>query len=121
MTPLNRRRFRFSLRTLFIVMTVVCVWLGWNLNIVRERKLARAAIERERWELINGGETSWIRSALGDQRIERIVRRYPPSQDLSLARACFPEARVMEWEGPCGTVLGTVEEAEYLRVDPARR
>lgn len=32
-------RFRFSLRTLFVVVTVGCVWLGWNLYQVRQREL----------------------------------------------------------------------------------
>jgi hypothetical protein len=34
----SRRWFRFSLRTLFVVVTVVGVWLGWNMNIVRHRR-----------------------------------------------------------------------------------
>ena len=34
-------RLRFSLRTLFVVVTVVCVWLGWQINVVRERNRAR--------------------------------------------------------------------------------
>lgn len=33
-----RRWLSFSLRTLFVVMTVGCVWLGWEARIVRERK-----------------------------------------------------------------------------------
>ena len=35
-TDSQSRRFRFSLRTLFVVVTVGCVWLGWQLNVVRE-------------------------------------------------------------------------------------
>ena len=30
-------RFRFSLRTLFVVVTVVCVWLGYQVNWIRQR------------------------------------------------------------------------------------
>ena len=30
-------RFAFSLRTLFVVVTVVCIWLGWNVNQVQRR------------------------------------------------------------------------------------
>ncbi len=38
MTPAPKRRwFRFSLRTLFVVVTVFGVWLGWNLHQVQER------------------------------------------------------------------------------------
>jgi len=42
MTPTPKRRwFRFSLRTLFVVVTVFAVWLGWNVNIVQQRRAAR--------------------------------------------------------------------------------
>ncbi len=34
----RRRWFRFSLRTLFVLMTLLCVWLGWNVYQVRQRE-----------------------------------------------------------------------------------
>ncbi len=37
----KRRWFNYSLRTLFVVVTVLCVWLGWNVNIVQQRRAAR--------------------------------------------------------------------------------
>src|SRR5437667_201271 len=46
MTPApNRRWFRYSLRTLFAVVTVFGVWLDRELNIVRQRQKAVAEIE----------------------------------------------------------------------------
>jgi hypothetical protein len=36
--PPKRRFLRFNLRTMFVAFTVVAVWLGWNLRIVRERE-----------------------------------------------------------------------------------
>ena len=33
----KRRWFRFSLRTMFLAVTVFCVWLGWNVEQVRKR------------------------------------------------------------------------------------
>ena len=36
--PPKRRWFRFSLRTMFVAVTVFGVWLGWQLKIVRERE-----------------------------------------------------------------------------------
>ena len=33
-----RRWLRFSLRTMFLLLTVLSVWLGWNLNRVRQRE-----------------------------------------------------------------------------------
>jgi len=39
MRALPRRRwFQFSLRTMFVVVTVFAVWLGWQLKIVNERQ-----------------------------------------------------------------------------------
>ncbi|MEX2114425.1 MAG: hypothetical protein WD845_14620 [Pirellulales bacterium] len=39
MTPAPKRRWlRFSLRTLFVVVTVICVWFGLNLHAVRQRE-----------------------------------------------------------------------------------
>ena len=37
MTAPNRRWFRFSLRTLFVVVTVFGIWLGYELNWIRQR------------------------------------------------------------------------------------
>ena len=44
----KRRWFRFSLRTLFVMMTVVCCWLGYELNWIRNR---HAFIDRQRARL----------------------------------------------------------------------
>ena len=43
--PVKRRRwFRFSLRALLVVMTVLCVWLGFKVNAARRQREAVAAI-----------------------------------------------------------------------------
>lgn len=39
LTPTAKRRwFRFRLRTLFVVSTVICLWLGYELNWIRQRQ-----------------------------------------------------------------------------------
>ena len=34
----KRRWLAFSLRTFFIALTVVAIWFGWNLQLVRQRE-----------------------------------------------------------------------------------
>ncbi len=41
------RRFAFSLRTLFVVVTVLYVWMGWNVNLVQKRRAALSAIQSD--------------------------------------------------------------------------
>ena len=38
------RWFRFSLRTFLLVVTVLCVWLGWKINAAREQRQAVAEV-----------------------------------------------------------------------------
>ena len=38
MIPAPKRWFRYSLRTLFVVVTVLCLWMAWNANLVQKRK-----------------------------------------------------------------------------------
>ena len=35
--PTRRRWARFSLRTLFVLVTLVCIYLGWAMNWIRQR------------------------------------------------------------------------------------
>jgi hypothetical protein len=43
-TP-KRRRLKFSLRTLFAVITIFGIWLGWHVHHAQQQKQAIAAIE----------------------------------------------------------------------------
>src|SRR5689334_5918088 len=42
----RRRLFRFSLRTFFIALTILCCWLGWKVNAARKQHDAVEAIRR---------------------------------------------------------------------------
>jgi hypothetical protein len=47
-----RRWFRYSLSTLLVLVTVFCIWLGWQANIVHKRKAAIAeltSVKSARW------------------------------------------------------------------------
>ena len=51
----KHRWFRFSLRTMFLVITAIACWLGWNLHVVQTRLAARRLIVE------NGGVVFVIR------------------------------------------------------------
>jgi hypothetical protein len=93
MTHAPKRRWSFSLRTLFVVVTLACVWLGWNASIVQRRKAFSAENESgdythpdlQRWDKIPR-----VRQWMGDnpQFEVRVHRR----RDIPRARELFPEA-----------------------------
>jgi len=115
----TRRWWRFSLRTLLVGVTVLAVWLGWNANVILQRKAmrrwieqvgGRAAVDGQTAEL--SGETylplfwrqaderSWRitpwRRLMGDQPLDVIV--IPPgvgAGNIRLIRMLFPEVRMI--------------------------
>ena len=48
----DRRRFRFTLRTLFAAVTIACVWLGWEFKCVQQRGGLRAV--HDHYDLVPG-------------------------------------------------------------------
>ncbi len=58
MTAPKRRRFRFSLRTLFVVVTVFGVWLGWTLHHIHLRRQAISEIEAHGGDVVYGVDLS---------------------------------------------------------------
>jgi hypothetical protein len=117
----DRRRFRFSLRMLFVLVTVICLWLGWNARTVNARRALLAEIESRGGQAICGPEViglrcwspallfvetdvpvSPIRRLLGDSVVEVI---YLPSAAFSCddgdrIQDVFPEALLLP--GPFG-------------------
>ena len=117
MTTRPRRRwfrFAFSLRTLFVVVTIVGVWLGWELKIIRQRAAVRLSIESQDGHLcvarprdvsqetcgvvvvseslIKHATIPLVREWLGDEAIDNIVVR--SEGQAQIAKAIFPEAKV---------------------------
>ena len=114
---LRRPWFRFSLRTLLVVVTVLCCWLAWESSVVRQRKAVRQeAANNPAFELVTAEDAlrlispsatppqmarvSMIRRWLGDQAIQSIEynRQYGNFSDDKLKRLTqtFPEAEVRE-------------------------
>lgn len=109
--------FRFSLRTMFVLVTVFCCWLGWESSVVRKRqavlkefrgKSAYQITMADEWvKRFPAGSPQagvaripQIRVWLGDQAIQEIsYRSYSAdfsAQDLARLQKTFPEATAHE-------------------------
>ncbi len=121
MTTPKRRWFRFTLRTLFVVVTVFGVWLGYEFNVVHQRNAMRKSVVKRGgyvdvftrpaptkmgpfllsfgYMRVLGPEEEpeiprW-RRWFGDEAVNRIMLPSGSSDaDLERARALFPEGTV---------------------------
>ncbi len=94
-TP-HRRRFRFGLRTMFVVLTAFSLWLGWQAKIVRDR---RDALEGQRWDFAFADRDDFRipvwRQWLGDRAVRSIhIDANDDTPQFLLLRRQFPEALV---------------------------
>ena len=111
----KRRWFRFSLRTLFLLVTLACIWLGIQASTVHHRRQLLSRLDSavfgglptfntimfdETPAIVQGdystaGEQhlSWIRQAFGDRLVPIIglPERMSPEEVKEFKRA-FPEA-----------------------------
>ena len=85
MTAPKRRWFRWSLRTMFVVVTLFAVWLGYSLNWIRERDKILAPCREFDWHkktpqtfnyVVGSGNPVglWIYDADDDQVEMRLMR-----------------------------------------------
>ena len=131
----RRRWFNFSLRTMFVVVTLMCGWLGWESSIVRQRQALRKALEANPTVQITTA-SAWadrypggamgqpaatipvVRRWLGDEAIQEIwyySYMQGPKIDLERLAKVFPEAALREpMPEPChpgcfprGTLVAT--------------
>src|SRR5262249_52439536 len=109
-----RRRLRFSLRTLFVLVTVIACWLGWQVHVVQHRKAMLRQIEASGGYAFGNQDWGWghpgkdhilrwgnedaspsaIRSLLGDIHAENIGFDRPMTGADRQAIAAFPEASI---------------------------
>jgi hypothetical protein len=108
----NRPWLRFSVRSLLIAVTVVCVSLGWaahEIAIARERQALRELIDfrggvmepmtmkcfAENVEYVEPERISWVRRLAGD-RIEdgiSVPTIVMTDEEMARIRRAFPEVR----------------------------
>ena len=112
----RRSWFSFSLRTMFVVMTVLCCWLAWESNVVRQRKIVlkdlstkpgievttaaawKERIGRSLSPLEPPAQISLVRRSLGDEAIQEIgyIADFdePSPAELGRLARIFPEAKL---------------------------
>ncbi len=94
--PPRPRRFRFSLRLLFLVVTVVCAVLSWQLKLAHQRRAFLARNEVTDYSDAQAKPTTrpmapgllWL---VGERGVSRLVVVAPQYEE---ARRLFPEADV---------------------------
>ena len=104
--PSPRRRFQFRLRTLMIVVTLFCLfvggYVGWQKKIVAERDKMRAFDDCEIIIYGDGpglygskGGIPCFRRWLGDREVNQMFMSHSASDDeVERYRVAFPEADV---------------------------
>jgi hypothetical protein len=115
----KRRWFRFSLRTLFVLVTVLCLWLAYQMSFVHQRKRLLSRLDsvvpgryptyetaiRNGEPCVLVGEVvtpsecqlSWIRKAFGDKLVPVIFLPKSISADeVKEFRTAFPESIVSQ-------------------------
>ena len=107
----KRRWLRFSLRTLFVVLTALSIWLGSTVSVVREPKVVLQDMRATPgFDVAPAGVTSyvggsaprratisWLRQWLGDEGIESIwfpADHIPTAYEARYLERLFPEARL---------------------------
>jgi hypothetical protein len=91
--PRKSRWFRFSLRTMFVLVTMVCVWLGWEVSVSRFRGKTRSLIEVCGGQAFHGDR--FRLNFMNDWKESHIwLPETTQHGDVEVIRKAFPEARI---------------------------
>ena len=91
---------RYSLRTLFVLVTlaaIICAWVAYQLNCIRQRHQFLAEKQTDRVDLIAypygcvPPDCPWALRILGEKRCKAIIVAH---EDEAEAHSLFPEADV---------------------------
>ena len=112
-TAPKRRWFRFSLRTVFVAVTIFCVWLGFQFRIIHQRQSMLRWIRDHRgstYEMSSGSHwraelvPSW-RQWFGDRPIKFIIfneEDLPDAGQLERIEQLFPESNINSYAQTTG-------------------
>ena len=118
MTPILKRHWSFSLRTLFALMTVVALIVGYPAMKVTERRWLARRLETRgalvvTWSDETGHDPPAILRAFGAKPVQwiELPKKGFTSFDMSHIAGCFPEARISErpftfWDPFCAKEIG---------------
>ena len=107
--PKRRRGFRFSLRTMLMLITAfgsVLGWLGWNWRIVQERNNTLGIINKSMRTVVatrrlDPSPMPFPRNLMGDWRLKCVfVRRDLADSEVTRLRNTFPEAELRLVDNP---------------------
>ena len=91
----RQRQFRFSVRTLFIVVTLIAVWIGWSFNWMRQRQeFVRPGNELGAVILTSDVRAPGLLWVFGEQGAQVVLLFTDKEADFERARRLFPEAHV---------------------------
>jgi hypothetical protein len=96
-----RRWYQFSLRELLIVVTLLCLWLGYSVNWIRQRQDFRAV--HSFWEVtyVNGSPDApallWV---FGERAADAWDAERLTDEERKEARRLFPEADIISIRVP---------------------
>jgi hypothetical protein len=122
MTAPSRRWFRFGLRTLFVVVTVLGLLISWRMNVARQHRTHYARLTEHGWSIDGGNsplnsevERCWyrVKEWLGYETVHLIEAPYPdvPDPEFNWAkevlkmRQMFPEIKILTSDGKCGWLV----------------
>jgi hypothetical protein len=103
----KRRWLRFSIRTMLIAVTILCIglsWLGWQISVVRERRIV-LGLARSLHAVVDQADSrspttdirlSPIRSWLGDVAVFQIqlLEKEGSAEERETIIRSFPEAKI---------------------------
>jgi hypothetical protein len=103
-----RSRFRFSLRALFAMLTVISIsfaWLvsersfvqyrkSWAENLIGKTRAETAVIHLSYCREFTNSRIPLVRRLLGDWQFDLIVLSRPTDQEFRSVSALFPEAEI---------------------------